>query len=258
MSDNHTPGASPERNPPRWLPLESTAEFRRYNQAASTLGRWQLALYVLSKKLAWYWVVSGASMLKRAVDVVLSGLALIWLSPLFALIAIFVKLHDRGPVIFAQTRVGQFGRPFRLLKFRSMHVDAEQRLRDVLRFNELGGSVTFKLRQDPRLTPVGRFLRKWSLDELPQLWNVFRGEMSLVGPRPALPREVARYSPLARRRLLAKPGITCLWQVGGRSEISFSGQVALDLEYIESQSLFLDLKILLKTIPAVISGKGAC
>ena len=204
------------------------------------------------------WLVSGSAALKRGFDIVASGLALIVLSPLFALVALLVKLEDRGPVFFLQTRVGQFGREFRMYKVRSMCLDAEQRLKEILEKNHHKEGVTFKLKDDPRITRVGKWLRKFSLDELPQLYNVFKGDMSLVGPRPPLPREVSKYSLAHRRRLAVKPGITCIWQISGRAEIDFTGQVQLDVDYIESQGFWVDVKILAKTVPAVLSGKGAC
>jgi lipopolysaccharide/colanic/teichoic acid biosynthesis glycosyltransferase len=172
-------------------------------------------------------------------------------------IALLIIAEDQGPIFFRQIRVGQLGREFRMLKFRSMRVDAEQRLKELLAKNQHTTGVTFKIKGDPRVTRIGRFLRKYSLDELPQFWNVLVGEMSLVGPRPPVPREVALYSMADRRRLAVKPGITCIWQVSGRAEIDFPGQVKLDVRYIESRSLRQDLKILCKTIPAVLSGDGA-
>ena len=184
--------------------------------------------------------------------------ALVALSPLFALIALCIKLEDRGPVFFGQTRVGRHGREFRIFKFRSMHRDAEQRLKDLLAKNQHGGDgVTFKLKNDPRVTRVGRWLRKFSLDELPQFYNVLRGDMSLVGPRPPVPREVSLYSLSDRRRLMVDPGITCIWQISGRAEIDFPGQVRLDVSYIEDSSFSKDLNILVRTVPAVLFGPGA-
>ena len=178
-------------------------------------------------------------------------------SHLFLLIAAINKLEDGGPVIYLQTRVGKFGQEFKMWKFRSMCLDAEARMRELLAQNQHREGVTFKLKNDPRITRIGKWLRKFSLDELPQFFNVLKGEMSLVGPRPPVPREVALYSLADRRRLSVAPGITCVWQISGRSEIDFSGQVQLDVHYIESQSFWLDIKILLKTIPAVLNGKGA-
>ncbi|HEY6167769.1 MAG TPA: sugar transferase [Verrucomicrobiae bacterium] len=230
----------------------------RYSVTQSPLGRWLLNLHVQWERLVWRCFVAGGAVSKRLFDIV-GSLGLIALfGPLMLLIALLVKLEDRGPVMFVQTRVGKFGREFKMLKFRSMCLDAEERLREVLAKNHHREGVTFKLKDDPRITRVGKWLRKFSFDELPQFFNVLAGEMSLVGPRPPVPREVAKYSLADRRRLAVKPGITCIWQISGRSEIDFSGQVRLDVQYIENQSLWLDIKLLLKTIPAVLSGKGAC
>ena len=160
-------------------------------------------------------------------------------------------------MFFSQQRVGLRGRPFRLWKFRSMYRDAEGRRAALAANNEMAGGVLFKMRDDPRITRVGRLIRRLSIDELPQLWNVLRGDMALVGPRPALPGEVAEYSLEARGRLAVRPGITCIWQVSGRSGIPFEGQVAMDLDYIHRATLATDLQLLLKTVPAVISGDGA-
>jgi lipopolysaccharide/colanic/teichoic acid biosynthesis glycosyltransferase len=153
--------------------------------------------------------------------------------------------------------VGRYGREFKMLKFRSMRVDAEARLKELLAKNQHTGGETFKIKNDPRVTRIGKWIRKFSLDELPQFWNVFRGDMSLVGPRPPVPREVALYTLADRRRLAVKPGITCIWQISGRAEIDFPGQVQLDVRYIESRSLWQDIKILCKTVPAVLTGSGA-
>jgi len=195
--------------------------------------------------------------MKRTLDIIASSAALIILSPLFLIIALLIKAEDGGPVIFAQTRVGKFGREFKMYKFRSMCMNAEQRLQELLAKNRHKEGVTFKIKNDPRLTRTGKWLMKFSFDELPQFFNVLEGSMSLVGPRPPVPREVALYSLADRRRLAAKPGITCLWQIAGRSEIDFSGQVKLDVNYIETQNFGVDVKILAKTVPAVLSGKGA-
>jgi lipopolysaccharide/colanic/teichoic acid biosynthesis glycosyltransferase len=222
------------------------------------LGRWWVSVHFHWQRLFWRWLIAGAERAKRVLDFSASFLALLILSPLFSLIALLIKLEDRGPVIFTQTRVGQFGREFKMFKFRSMCLDAEERLKEVLARNRHRQGVTFKLANDPRITRVGKWLRKFSLDELPQLYNVLVGDMSLVGPRPPVPREVALYSLADRRRLLIKPGITCIWQISGRSEIDFSGQVLLDVEYIETHTFWVDIKILAKTVPAVLSGKGAC
>lgn len=207
--------------------------------------------------LVWDATVHFSYALKRLFDIVLSLLALIVLSPLFVLIAIIVKTTSRGPVFFVQERVGYFGRSFLFYKFRSMYVDAEARKKALMELNESGDGVIFKMKKDPRITPVGRILRKTSMDELPQLLNVLLGDMSLVGPRPPLPSEVQQYTLEDRKRLNIKPGITCIWQVSGRSDIPFKKQVELDKEYIQSQSLWKDLLVLLRTIPAILSGRGA-
>jgi len=194
---------------------------------------------------------------KRVADFLSSGLALIILSPVFLVLSLLIKLSSAGPVFFRQERVGFNGRRFTLLKFRTMEKDAEKKLQHLLARNEMKGPV-FKIANDPRITPVGRFLRKFSLDELPQLWNVFVGEMSLVGPRPPLASEVKEYDSWQRRRLSMKPGITCIWQCSGRNRISSFDQWAkLDLQYIDTWSLWLDVKIVIKTIPAVLFGIGA-
>jgi len=195
--------------------------------------------------------------IKRGMDVVLSSLALVILAPLLGVIALAIKVDSPdGPVLFRQVRVGKDGRLFHLYKFRSMIPEAElikQHLKDL---NEADGPL-FKIRNDPRLTRVGRILRRFSLDELPQLVNVLRGEMSLVGPRPALPEEVAQYEPWHHKRLTVTPGITGLWQISGRSDLSFDEMMLLDVYYVENWSLLLDLRILLLTIPKVILGEGA-
>ena len=193
---------------------------------------------------------------KRALDVLVAGLALIVLSPIFFVTAMAIRLDSPGPVIFRQKRIGKGGGEFTCFKFRSMCVDAEARIADLKCHNEATGPL-FKIRQDPRRTRVGRFLRRTSLDELPQLWNVLRGEMSVIGPRPALANEVQEYASWHRRRLEVAPGITGLWQVSGRSDLTFDEGVLLDVYYIENWSLFLDLRILIKTIPSVLLGAGA-
>jgi len=192
---------------------------------------------------------------KRALDLGGSAFLLLLLSPLFALLAALVKLESSGDALFRQERVGLHGRTFRVVKFRSMCSGAEQQLEGVRQLNVIRGHA-FKAERDPRVTRVGRFLRRTSLDELPQLWNVLRGEMSLVGPRPPLPREVAEYDVWHRRRLSMKPGMTGLWQIGARSEAEFDRWVEKDLEYIDRWSFWLDLKIIARTVPAMLSGEG--
>lgn len=196
-------------------------------------------------------------LLKRLFDILISALLLVVLSPLFLTLGLWTKLDSRGPVFFKQMRVGKNGVSFSMIKFRSMRVDAEQ-LRDQLDTkNEVSGGPAFKLKEDPRVTRSGRWLRKYSLDELPQLWNVLRGDMSLIGPRPPLPDEVALYTNYHWRRMDVLPGMTGLWQVSGRSDLNFDEWIDLDIQYIERWSLALEMKILLKTIPVVIKGTGA-
>ncbi len=194
--------------------------------------------------------------LRRCADVTLAILFMLLLSPVFAAIALLVKLTSPGPVLFEQMRCGLHGRPFTFLKFRSMYVGAESLKEQLAPFNEMDGPA-FKMTNDPRVTPLGRWLRRTSLDELPQLWNILLGDMSFVGPRPAVIEEVRQYEPWQRRRLSMPPGLTCLWQVSGRNDLSFDEWMRLDLEYIDNWSLWLDVKIALRTIPAVILGKGA-
>ncbi|TWA52910.1 lipopolysaccharide/colanic/teichoic acid biosynthesis glycosyltransferase [Azospirillum baldaniorum] len=206
---------------------------------------------------SWRWSGALGDTLKRALDIVVSASLLTVAAPMFGIVALAIKLDSPGAVLFPQTRVGRHGHHFSMWKFRSMHVDAERHKAGLLAQNRFDGNVLFKMRYDPRITTVGRFLRRASIDELPQLWNVLKGDMSLVGPRPPLPAEVARYSHHDMHRLDAAPGITCLWQISGRSELPFPEQIRLDLEYIHTRSLAKDLSILARTIPAVVSAKGA-
>ena len=193
---------------------------------------------------------------KRVFDVVLSFASLVVLSPLMLMIAAMIRITSPGPVFFQQTRCGLGGRHFTVYKFRSMINNAEQMRAELHQLNELDGPV-FKITDDPRITPVGRWLRRFSLDELPQLWNVFRGDMSFVGPRPAVPEEVEQYEDWQRRRLRMRPGLTCIWVLEGRSHVDFNRWMQLDLKYIDNWSLWLDAKIFLRTIPIVLSGRGA-
>ena len=194
--------------------------------------------------------------MKRAIDIAVSAVALALLSPLLLVVAALVKFSSRGPLLFRQARVGQHGRQFNMLKFRSMVVNAEELKARLLARNEQQGPV-FKMKSDPRITAVGRFIRKYSIDELPQLLNVLRGEMSLVGPRPPIPAEVAKYEAWQRRRLSVRPGLTCVWQVSGRNEISFEEWMYLDMQYIDHWSLQRDLELIAKTVPVVLTGRGA-
>jgi lipopolysaccharide/colanic/teichoic acid biosynthesis glycosyltransferase len=217
----------------------------------------QFAVRLQLKRLLWFGVIRVTYLIKRLIDIVASIVLSILLMPLFIIIMLLIYISSPGPVFYKQTRVGRWGLLFTMWKFRSMYCDADARLKEMMAQNEMTGGVIFKMKNDPRIIPIGRFIRKASIDELPQLWNVFKGDMSLVGPRPALPSEVDQYSLQDRQRLEVIPGITCIWQVSGRSDIPFPQQVQLDVQYIESQSLLLDLKLLLKTIPAVLLSRGA-
>jgi len=194
--------------------------------------------------------------LKRGLDLVLASVGLVASMPIWLAVVVAIKADSRGPAIFVQERVGLHGRRFRFYKFRSMHQDAESRLREIQSRNEVDGPV-FKMRKDPRVTRVGAFLRRTSLDELPQLINVLKGDMSLVGPRPPLPREVAQYRPADMLRLCVRPGLTCLWQVRGRSTLDFDTWMEYDREYVRGVSAWLDLTILVRTVWAVLSCRGA-
>ena len=230
--------------------IDGTMTDDRHSQAArGSAGAGDPALSFIPR--GWYQLWG-----KRLFDAIASVLGLLVLSPVFALVALAIKLDSEGPVCYRSTRLGRCARPFQFLKFRSMHKDAEK-MRDQLdELNEMDGPV-FKIQNDPRMTRVGRLLRKTSLDELPQLLHVLCGEMSLVGPRPPIPAEVEHYEPWQRRRLSVTPGITCLWQVSGRNQVSFDEWMQLDMQYIDQQSLGMDVKILALTLPAVLRRKGA-
>ncbi len=215
-----------------------------------TLGRFPMVHVMAVSYRGWRAVA------KRSFDLVVAGLGLIVAAPVMTLVAVAIKLESPGPVLFRQRRVGRRGEPFYMLKFRSMVQNAEEQSEVLIDLNEADGPL-FKIRRDPRITRVGRALRRFSLDELPQLWNVVKGEMAMVGPRPALPNEVTGWSPELHERLKVKPGVTGLWQVSGRSQASFSDYTMLDLYYVDNWSLLTDLAILARTIPVVLSGKGA-
>ena len=226
--------------------------------ARTTLGRHWLTWCVHWRCFLLRCLIRSGDIVKRALDIVGSAAFLVVFGPLYLLLALLVKLEDRGPVFFSQIRVGRLGEEFKMYKFRSMRLNAEAELAKLLAQNQHLEGVTFKMKNDPRITRVGKWLRRFSLDELPQFFNVLKGDMSLVGPRPPTPREVSLYSLADRRRLAVKPGITCFWQVSGRSNIDFSGQVKLDVQYIEKASFWVDVKVLLQTVPAVVAGRGAC
>jgi lipopolysaccharide/colanic/teichoic acid biosynthesis glycosyltransferase len=213
--------------------------------------------HIQLRMLLWHLTIRSSLFFKRCMDILLSCICILAAMPVFLLTALLVKLSSPGPIIFSQVRVGKYGRHFKFYKFRSMYLDAEARKAELLKHNESADGVIFKMKHDPRITPVGRFIRKFSIDELPQLFNVLLGDMSLVGPRPPVPQEVAHYTLDERKRLNITPGITCLWQVSGRSELPFRQQMALDKEYISSRSAWKDFLILLKTIPAILTGRGA-
>ena len=198
----------------------------------------------------------GYLLLKRFFDVFLSVLGLIVLSPLLLIVTAVIKLDSPGKAIYIQERVGKDGKKFKMYKFRSMCVDAEKKQDELQALNEVDGPV-FKIAKDPRVTRVGKFIRKCSIDELPQLFNIIKGEMSIVGPRPPLPKEVEQYTPYQKLRLRVAPGLTCYWQISGRSDMTFDKWIQLDLMYITSRNLWVDFCIVLKTIPAVLGHKGA-
>jgi len=220
----------------------------------------------VSARPVWYGTVPSLSFLptgqptcclvmKRILDIVGGAVGLVLITPLVLVLGMLIKLTDGGPVLFKQVRVGRGGRRFHCYKFRSMTRDAEETKELLLDRNEVDGPV-FKIRKDPRITRVGQFMRKYSLDELPQLWSVLRGDMSLVGPRPPVPEEVRNYEWWQRRRLAVKPGLTCIWQVWGRNRVSFKRWVEMDIEYIDGWSLWLDLKLLAHTLGVVVRGTG--
>ena len=193
---------------------------------------------------------------KRLLDIVGSAILLLLLFPVFLVIAIWIKFSSKGPIIYRSERIGLDGEPFLFPKFRSMVIGADEKLSELLEENEKDGPI-FKMKKDPRITPIGRFIRKSSIDELPQLFCVLRGEMSLVGPRPPIRREVEQYDEMAMRRLSVKPGMTCYWQIMGRSDLTFTKMVELDLKYVEEMGIRTDLKIIWRTPIAVLTGKGA-
>lgn len=195
--------------------------------------------------------------LKRLIDIIGASLGLILASPIMLIVAILIKLEDpKGPIFFSQVRNGAYPTTFKMYKFRSMYIDAEERLQELMHLNEQSGPA-FKIKDDPRITKVGKFIRKMSLDELPQLFNVLKGDMSLVGPRPAIPREVEQYTAYQKQRLFVKPGLTCIWQVSGRNNIGFDEWVELDIEYIKTRNLWIDIKLILLTIPAMLGDENA-
>jgi lipopolysaccharide/colanic/teichoic acid biosynthesis glycosyltransferase len=239
-------------NPPNQL--TAVAEHRLATLPAEDTASFAIDISVLeggARSVSFYERVG-----KRILDVSVAAVLFLLSLPLLLVTAIAIKLDSRGPILFRSIRCGRGGKPFVFYKLRSMGNGAHSMKPSLLHLNEVDGPV-FKLSNDPRITRVGRWLRRTSIDELPQLWNVLRGDMSLVGPRPPIPEEVEQYTPTQRRRLSVKPGLTCLWQVQGRSDLSFDKWVELDLQYIFERSFATDVKILARTIPAVLSCKGA-
>lgn len=224
---------------------------RQYEQSRATARKARV------KRALWMGVIRATLAVKRFIDIAASLAALVLLSPLFAAVALIIKLTDGGPVFYVQERIGRQGKSFPFPKFRSMVLNADQMKDLLLKDADRQGDVTFKMKRDPRVTRIGRFIRRFSIDELPQLWCVLKGDMSLVGPRPPVPREVALYTQEDRRRLEVTPGLTGIWQVSGRADIEFKKQVELDVLYIESHGILLDILLLLKTVPAVFTGRGA-
>lgn len=198
----------------------------------------------------------GYHMLKRIIDIIGSVIGLILLSPIFLLVSILIKQDSKGPVIFYQIRVGKYGQLFKMYKFRSMVIDAEDKLNELKSKNEMSGPM-FKMKDDPRVTKIGKFIRKTSIDELPQLWNVLKGDMSLVGPRPNLPTEVQEFETWMLNKLLVKPGLTCYWQVRGRNDIDFEDWMKLDIKYVEERNTSLDLKLIFRTALLLLGDKHA-
>jgi lipopolysaccharide/colanic/teichoic acid biosynthesis glycosyltransferase len=233
------------------------ALFEQMNLPASQADVRRLRMRHFVKLRFWEIHLRALFAFKRALDVVAGSLGIVALSPVYLATIAAIVLEDGWPVFYAQQRVGLNGRLFPFYKFRSMVRNADQIKDQLMADNESKDGVIFKMKRDPRVTRVGRFIRRFSLDELPQLLNVVRGDLTLVGPRPPVPKEVALYTLEERKRLHVKPGLTCFWQIQGRSEIPFKEQVRLDLQYIHSQSLRQDFMILLKTVPAVLLGKGA-
>lgn len=213
--------------------------------------------FSMCKHFNWWLSTEASPISKRLLDIFGASVALLFACPLVLLAALAIRAESSGPVFFSQQRVGLRGKHFKLWKLRSMYTDAEARKASLQSINEVDGGVLFKIKEDPRITRVGRIIRRFSVDELPQLWNVLCGDMALVGPRPALPAEVVQYNQRERLRLAARPGITCIWQVSGRSNIPFDRQVEMDVEYINRSSLGTDVQLLIKTVPAVLSGHGA-
>ncbi len=230
---------------------------RHFRRIASTSGRLRHKVRRRGQTTYRSGCETAYQIAKRGFDVTV-GVSVLMLSiPLLIFVALAIKLTDRGPVLFWQRRIGRWGQPFDFPKFRSMVVGADAMVHSLINHNHHGASITFKIKRDPRVTWIGFFLRRFSLDEFPQILCVLKGDMSLVGPRPALPREVENYTQEQRRRLAVSPGLTCIWQVSGRADVPFDKQVQMDVDYIESHNFWLDLKLVASTVPAVLIGRGA-
>ena len=230
--------------------------YNKFAFGGLSLARLRANLNAKVKVILWFGTLSFTALFKRSLDILGSLFFLIMLSPVYLFTILFIIIEDGRPVFYNQIRVAKWGRLFKMYKFRSMFNNADK-IKDTLQSDNMTGGTIFKMKKDPRITRVGRIIRKLSIDELPQLWNVLKGDLSLVGPRPPLPSEVKEYSLWDQKRLEVKPGITCTWQVSGRSDIDFENQVLLDIDYIQKRSPKFDMLLLLKTIPAVFSGKGA-
>ena len=231
--------------------------FKTLNLPVSKADMKRLRWRQRGRLLFWESALNSLLIIKRAMDIVASVVAILLFSPVFLITALAIVIEDGWPVLYTQSRVGINGRVFNFYKFRSMRRDADRIKEQLMDQNESGDGVIFKMKHDPRITRVGRFIRRFSIDETPQFFNVLTGDLSIVGPRPPIPSEVAQYTLEDRKRLHVKPGLTCLWQIGGRSDIPFDQQVNLDLEYIHSRSIWNDIRIMLKTVPAVLLGRGA-
>ena len=229
--------------------MTDTIERPMFTIVEANLGRYNMR-EVYQRKSAVY------KLIKRLMDVLLSAAALVVLSPVFLITAVAIKCEDNGPVFFAQQRAGKDMKPFRMYKFRSMYVNADEKLSEMLKDNEQTGHA-FKIKNDPRITKIGKVIRRFSIDELPQLINIIKGDMSIVGPRPILMFQMEECSQYEKQRLVVQPGLTCYWQIGGRANIKWEEWVELDLDYIEDMSLWTDIKMIVKTVPAVFDSDGA-
>ena len=241
---------------PKHGTVSADSLYAKYGSGHSSVINIRETLRIEAKIITWQMLVNTNEFLKRALDMIGSAIFLIAFSPIYLVTSLAILIEDGRPIFYSQTRVAKKGRHFKMWKFRSMYKDADRRKAE-LDSDDMTGGVIFKMKNDPRITRAGKIIRKLSIDELPQLWHVFTGDLSLVGPRPPIPSEVAEYSSWDKKRLEVTPGLTCTWQVSGRSDIDFDTQVNLDIEYITTRSFLKDLILLFRTVPAVLSGKGA-